>query len=174
MALRSSRQSLGFLEEAWRGVDLINLTMKQRHAERIADDPDILRQWLLDEFMANESPPGAAAAIRAVGAASIQLPEAREAWQLLEWPGHYCEFHVHVQLLATGYYGLHVVERRVSFAVRWANPILDALELDAASEREHVLRQLRGALRWKSVCQSRAHLLFRFLYCHLLQECKIH
>ena len=128
-------------------MELTNLAVHGRRAERIADDPEVLLGRLEADFLDHgDPPPGAGAARQAVESASVSIPHARESWQDLQWPGRYREFHVTLDLLSPGFHGLHVVDRVVSVAARWANPLWEALELDTNSERELILQQLNQTL----------------------------
>ena len=104
VALASSKRSVSLLEEAWNGVDLTNLSVHQRHAERVADDPEALRAWLVHDFLdVDEPPPGAEAALRAIEAAGVSIPHAGESWQELRWPNYYREPRVSYDRLASGF-----------------------------------------------------------------------
>ena len=51
-----------------------------------------------------------------------------------------------MDLLSSGFYGLHLVDWAVAFEARWANPLWDLLEIDVRSERENIPRQLSHTL----------------------------
>ena len=147
-AVTSSRRSASLMQEAWHGVDLTDLQVYQRHAERVADDPDILVDWMRKEFLSNVTqPPGAAAAVAALTAASVSAPHGSESWQVLLWPGEYQELHVTYDLMASGFFGLHVCYRRVAFRAQWSNPLWSSLEYDLGGEREAILAHLNATLQ---------------------------
>ena len=50
-------------------------------------------------------------------------------------------------LMANGFYGLHVCYRRVPFRALWANPLWSSLEYDLGSEREAILGHLNATLQ---------------------------
>ena len=145
-AVKSTKHSVNVMDEAWRGIDLVNLSVRQRHAERVADDAETLLEWIEADFLGQQPPlPGADEIRRAVAAASV--PHARESWQNLIWPGQYHEMHVTYDLLASGFFGIHVVSRDVEFEAKWwSNPMWELLDLDVRGEREEILRQLNDTL----------------------------
>ncbi|CAK0903818.1 unnamed protein product, partial [Prorocentrum cordatum] len=136
-AVTSSRSSASLLQEAWRGVDITNLHVRQRHAERLADDPEILQAWIEREFLTDEPrPPGAEQVTTAISEASVNIPHMSERWQMMIWPSQYRELHMTLDLLPSGFYGVHLVERIVNFKVQWSNPVWSSLDCDISSERD--------------------------------------
>ncbi|CAK0800419.1 unnamed protein product [Prorocentrum cordatum] len=133
--------------EAWRGVDIADLRVHQRRAERIADDPALLQEWVLREFLSVEPrPPGADQVASALAEASVTLPRATERWPMMVWPGQCREFHMTYDLLSTGFYGVHVVDRIVNFSVQWSNPLRSGLECDLGSERDTIRLHINSTL----------------------------
>ncbi|CAK0804568.1 unnamed protein product, partial [Prorocentrum cordatum] len=146
-AVTSTRHSANILQEAWRGIDITDLRVHQRHAERIADDPSLLQEWVVREFLSVEPrPPGADQVANALAEASVRLPHATESWQMLVWPGQYRELHMTCDLLSTGFYGVHVVDRIVNFSVQWSNPLWSGLECDLGAERDTVRLHINSTL----------------------------
>ncbi|CAK0885210.1 unnamed protein product, partial [Prorocentrum cordatum] len=140
--------SLGaVIAEAWRGVDITDLHVRQRHAERLADDPEILQAWIQREFLTGEPrPPGAEQVATAISEASVTIPHMAERWQMLIWPGQYRELHMTLDLLPSGFYGVHMVERIVNFTVQWSNPVWSSLDCDISSERDTVVAHINSTL----------------------------
>ena len=94
----------------------VNLGARQRRAERIAGDPEVLPEWLEADFPQQGGPrPGAEAAHQAIARASVSIPRAQESWQALQRPGRYREFHVTLDLLSPGFHGIHAVGQVVAF-----------------------------------------------------------
>ncbi|CAK0884075.1 unnamed protein product [Prorocentrum cordatum] len=146
-AVTSSRSSASLLQEAWRGVDITNLHVRQRHAERLADDPEILQDWIQREFLTGEPrPPGAEQVATAIAEASVTIPHMSERWQLMIWPSQYRELHMTLDLLPSGFYGVHMVERIVNFSVQWSNPVWSSLDCDISSERDTVVAHINSTL----------------------------
>ncbi|CAK0833937.1 unnamed protein product [Prorocentrum cordatum] len=146
-AVTSTRHSANILQEAWRGVDITDLRVHQRHAERIADDPSLLQEWVVREFLSVEPrPPGADQVANTLAEASVTLPHATESWQMLVWPGQYRELHMTYDLSSTGFYGVLVVDRIVNFSVQWSNPLWSGLECDLGAERDTILLHINSTL----------------------------
>ncbi|CAK0821636.1 unnamed protein product, partial [Prorocentrum cordatum] len=146
-AVTSSRSLASLLQEAWRGVDITDLHVRQRHAERLADDPEILQAWIQREFLTGEPrPPGAEQVATAISEASVTIPHMAERWQMLIWPGQYRELHMTLDLLPSGFYGVHMVERTVNFTVQWSNPVWSSLDCDISSERDTVVAHINSTL----------------------------
>ncbi|CAK0900847.1 unnamed protein product, partial [Prorocentrum cordatum] len=146
-AVTPTRHSANILQEAWRGVDITDLKVHQRHAESIADDPTLLQEWVFRELLSVEPrPPGADQVASAIAEASVTLPRATESWQMLVWPGQHREFHMTYDLLSTGFYGVHVGDRIVNFSVQWSKPLWSGLECDLGSERDTILLLINSTL----------------------------
>ncbi|CAK0851604.1 unnamed protein product, partial [Prorocentrum cordatum] len=146
-AVTSPRSSASLLQEAWRGVDITNLHVRQRHAERLADDPEILQAWIEREFLTDEPrPPGAEQVTTAISEASVNIPHMSERWQMMIWPSQYRELHMTLDLLPSGFYGVHLVERIVNFKVQWSNPVWSSLDCDISSERDTVVAHINSTL----------------------------
>ncbi|CAK0898424.1 unnamed protein product, partial [Prorocentrum cordatum] len=146
-AVTSSRSSASLLQEAWRGVDITNLHVRQRHAERLADDPEILQDCIQREFLTGEPrPPGAEQVATAIAEASVTIPHMSERWQIMIWPSQCRELHMTLDLLPSGFYGVHMVERIVNFSVQWSNPVWSSLDCDISSERDTVVAHINSTL----------------------------
>ncbi|CAK0878511.1 unnamed protein product, partial [Prorocentrum cordatum] len=82
----------------------------------------------------------------AISEASVTIPHMAERWQMLIWPGQYRELHMTLDLLPSGFYGVHMVERTVNFTVQWSNPVWSSLDCDISSERDTVVAHINSTL----------------------------
>lgn len=135
--------------EAWRGVDLINVSAQREDGRILADDSESFAQWLNSSQGRGLVPvPSAARELlqKVVGAVAVALPRVERTSQSFEAEGKYAEFSAEAMLLSSGYVAARWSYASVTFASVWSNPLWAIADLDPQTQLPVIQRRLSEAL----------------------------
>lgn len=137
-------------DNAWRGVDILNLEASRCSALLTMDGGEVLHEWLLLP-MSTTLVPCLSDSLRAhlVAAAatvSLGMPLVQFADENSSLSSSFESLKVWGQLLPTGKVQLTFELIQMSYVLAWSNPLWDHFHLDVQTERAQILRSLRRTL----------------------------
>ena len=137
-------------DNAWRGVDILDLEASRCSALLTMDGSEVLHEWLLLP-MSTTLVPCLTDSLRAhleaaAGTVSLGMPLVQFSDENSTLSSSFESFKVWGQLLPTGKVQLTFELIRLSYVLAWSNPLWDHFHLDVQTERAQILRSLRRTL----------------------------
>ena len=137
-------------DNAWRGVDILELEATRCSALLTMDGSEVLQEWFLHP-MSNTLVPCLSDSLRAhllaaAATVSFGMPLVQFADENVSLNSRFDSLKVWGQLLPTGKVQLTFELIRMSYTLAWSNPLWDQFHLDVQTERPQILRSLRRTL----------------------------
>ncbi len=137
-------------DNAWRGVDVLELEATRCSALLTMDGSEVLQEWFAHP-MSNTLVPCLSDSLRAhllaaASTVSFGMPLVQFADENVTLHSNFDSLKVWGQLLPTGKVQLTFELIRMSYTLAWSNPFWDHFHLDVQTERPQILRSLRRTL----------------------------
>ena len=137
-------------DNAWRGVDILELEATRCSALLTMDGSEVLQEWF-SRPVSNTMVPCLSDSLRAhllaaAATVSLGMPLVQFADENVSLHSSFDSLKVWGQLLPTGKVQLTFELIRMSFTLAWSNPLWDHFHLDVQTERPQILRSLRRTL----------------------------
>ena len=137
-------------DNAWRGVDILELEATRCSALLTMDGSEVLQEWFLHPMSVTLVPclsdPLRAHLLAAAATVSFGMPLVQFADESVSLNSSFDSLKVWGQLLPTGKVQLTFELVRMSYTLAWSNPLWDHFHLDVQTERPQILRSLRRTL----------------------------
>ena len=135
---------------AWRGVDLVNVSARRCSGLLHAEDEMALAGWLQTPEASTLLPcveSNLSEILVAAGASvTASVPIARATTEDLNLTGRFVSLQVAGSWAPTGFVQVQFDQIVITFEPLWANPLWSAMQLQVESERDEILRLLRLTL----------------------------
>ena len=135
---------------AWRGIDLINVSARRCSGLLHAEDEHALAVWLQSPEAATLLPcveSNLSEVLVAAGASvTASVPIARATTEELNLTGRFMSLQVAGSWAPSGFVQVQFDQIVITFEPLWANPVWSAMQWHVESEREQILRLLRLTL----------------------------
>ena len=135
---------------AWRGIDLVNVSARRCSGLLHAEDEQALALWLQSREAATLLPcveSNLSEVLVAAGASvTASVPVARATTEDLNLTGRFMSLQVAGSWAPTGFVQVQFDQMVITFEPSWANPMWSAMQWHVESEREQILRLLRLTL----------------------------
>ena len=145
LATAVSESGLCLAQEAWSGVDVLNISATCEQGRILSDDSEGLASYLA-------TPLGRATvhlperflidALAAVASVSYRIPSIELERRFINISGDFESIHIRAQLVNRHFIGMSWRSSAVTFEARWANPFWEALEVDVGTEEEQILQRV--------------------------------
>ena len=137
-------------DNAWRGVDILELETTRCSALLTMDGSEVLQEWLSSP-MSSTLIPCLSDQLRvhllaAAATVSLGMPLVQFADENVSLHSTFDSLKVWGQLLHTGKIQLTFELIRMSYTLAWSNPLWDHFHLDVQTERPQIMRSLRRTL----------------------------
>jgi hypothetical protein len=137
-AVSAATETMSISQGAWRGVDLLNLSLRQVHGRYAGEDGDLIADWLMTPAAAQVAAlpvqirSTLAATARAV---SVSLPHVQAKHDHITVNQSYLAYTAEARLLPSGYVVLQFATWEANFSLQWVNPLWGFLDfaMDAES-----------------------------------------
>ncbi len=135
---------------AWRGIDLVNVSARRCAGLLHVEDEQALSNWLQSQEATTLLPcleTNLSEVLVAAGAAvTASVPIARATTEELNLTGRFVSLQVAGSWAPSGFVQVQFDQIVVTFDPLWANPLWSAMQLHVESERDQILRLLRHTL----------------------------
>ena len=148
--LQIASNGLSASSNAWRGIDLVNVTARRCSGLLHAEDERALALWLQTPEAATLLPcveSNLSEVLVAAGTSvTASVPIARATTEELNLTGWFMSLQVAGSWAPSGFVQVQFDQIVVTFDTLWANPLWSAMNWHVESEREQILRLLRLTL----------------------------
>ena len=149
VVVASTSSTLSLAEEAWKGVDLLNVTASAESGRLVIDDAAELRRYLMSPAGVDLLPVPeelrAFVAERAAGM-SQRLPNLDVQRSFLNVSGYLWDLEVSFRVLDYGHLAMGWRAGWASFEPRWANPFWDVFDIAVEAEVEQIQSKAQRVL----------------------------
>lgn len=150
MVSSATSNGLSAADNAWRGVDVLDLHTHRCAGLLTVDGREFLEVWFQRpaalQLVPCLTPMLKEALLAAVETVAVSMPMAQTAQEELVLGLNFSSMKIWAQLLPSGKTQVHYDVVDLTYRLEWSNPIWGTLGVPVTSEREQVLRSLRRTI----------------------------